>query len=101
MPRHAFLPFTLFAIIWIARIFHMGPNLSLLLLGAAWFNVLAHELGHVAVLKFTGGRVRAVIPTPFMGITLHDPDYRRNPVALALAGPLAGARWVPRRRPWP
>jgi Zn-dependent protease len=91
MPRHTFMPFSLIAILWCARIVHMGPRISLLLIGAAWLTVLVHELGHVAVIKRAGGRVRGLIATPFMGITFHDPDCRKHLVALALSGPAAGA----------
>lgn len=91
MARNGFFPFTLCVIVFLARVVHMTPAISAVLVGLAWLTTIAHELGHVAVLRWTGGRVRGVIPTPFMGITLHDPAHTRRPVELALAGPLAGA----------
>jgi Zn-dependent protease len=91
MPRPCYMPFTVLTLFGLARIVHIPTDLALILMGTAWFTVLVHELGHALAVKCAGGRVLDLIPTPFMGITCHTGDDRRQLAWVALAGPLAGA----------
>jgi Zn-dependent protease len=90
MTINGFYPISLASILVLTWQHSLKPPAVLILLAVVWVNVAIHELGHVAVVRCTGGRVIRLTIKPWHGVIILRQEDRLAFAVTALAGPAAG-----------